>query len=133
MLFKKPQLRNIHAKKERNLHKTKILHGIFGVRALESGWLTAEQIETIRRSIKKQLKSKEKIWLRLKPFKILTGKSRGIRMGKGKGALKHTVFQTKAGRILFEFEMKNRRSKWINQLNAKSPILLDLVSNYTYN
>jgi len=132
MLFRKPQLRNIHAKIERNVHKTKILHGIFGVRALESGWLTSEQIETLRRSIKRQLKPKEKIWLRLKPFKVLTGKSRGIRMGKGKGAAKHTVFQTKAGRVLFEFEMKNRRKKWIKQLNAKSPIQLDLVSNFCF-
>jgi len=37
MLYKKPQLRNIHAKIEKNSHKTKILHGVFGVRALESG------------------------------------------------------------------------------------------------
>jgi len=131
MLFRKPQLRNIHAKIERNVHKTKILHGIFGVRALESGWLTSEQIETLRRSIKRQLKPKEKIWLRLKPFKVLTGKSRGIRMGKGKGLAKHTVFQTKAGRILFEFNKLSLANKGLRSLNAKSPIKLDFVFRST--
>lgn len=129
-MFKKPQLRNIQAKIETNKFKTEILHGTVGIRSLEAGWLTAEQIETLRRTIKRNVKGKEKIWLRLKPFKVLTGKSRGIRMGKGKGLAKHTVFQTRAGRVLFEFESKTKNLHWIKQLNAKSPIPFEFVYHF---
>ncbi len=130
MIFKKPQLRNINKKLEINNSKLNLLHSSFGIRALESGWLTIDQIETIRRSLKRNLKAKDRIWLRLKPSKILTGKSRGIRMGKGKGLAQHTVFQTKAGRILFEFEMRTKRSGWVNDINSKSPIKLDIIERF---
>jgi len=131
MLFKNPQVHHIRSNKERNKYKTTLMHGIVGVRPLEAGWLTAEQIETLRRAIKRNLKSKDRIWLRLKPFKVLTGKSRGIRMGKGKGLAKHTVFQTKAGRILFEFNKLSLANKGLRSLNAKSPIKLDFVFRST--
>ncbi len=131
MLYKKPQLRNIKVKNENNYYKTNLLHGSFGIRTLESGWLTSEQIETIRRSLRRVLKSRDKIWLRLKPNKILTGKSRGIRMGKGKGLLKHTVFQTKAGRVIFEFEMRLKNFSWLKSINSKSPIKLDIIKKYS--
>ena len=114
MIYKKPQLRNINKKYECNNYKTNLLHSSFGIRTLEAGWLTIEQIEAIRRSLKRNLKSKDRIWLRLKPNKILTGKSIGLRMGKGKGLAKHTIFQTKAGRVLFEFEMRVQKRNWLN-------------------
>ena len=78
--------------------------GSFGLKALESKWLTARQIEAARRAIIRYLKKGGKLWIRIFPDKPVTHKGTEVPMGGGKGSVDHYVFPIKPGRILFELE-----------------------------
>jgi len=76
--------------------------GNFGLKALESRWITARQIEAARRTIARFFKKGGKMWIRIFPSKPVTFKGAEMPMGKGKGAVDHYVAPVKAGNILFE-------------------------------
>jgi large subunit ribosomal protein L16 len=79
-----------------------IAFGDFGMRAEESAWLTARQIEATRRVFVRQLHRGGKLWVRVFPDKSVTKKPAETRMGGGKGAPDHWVAVVKRGKILFE-------------------------------
>lgn len=81
---------------------TSLQNGDFGMQALEPGWITSRQIETVRRVIVRHMKRRGKIWIRIFPDKPVTAKPAETRMGKGKGAVDHWVAVVKPGRIMFE-------------------------------
>ncbi|MEZ4519581.1 MAG: 50S ribosomal protein L16 [Chloroflexota bacterium] len=81
---------------------TTLLHGEFGLQALEPGWITSRQIEAIRRSIVRQMRRRGKYWIRIFPDKPVTAKPAETRMGKGKGSVDHWVAVVKPGRVIFE-------------------------------
>ena len=76
--------------------------GEFGLKAMESSWITARQIEAARRAMTRYAKRGGKIWIRIFPDKSVTARAAETRMGKGKGAVDHWVAVVKAGRIMFE-------------------------------
>ncbi|MEO0253914.1 MAG: 50S ribosomal protein L16 [candidate division WOR-3 bacterium] len=76
--------------------------GEYGLKALESAWITANQIEACRLAIGRFLKKGGKLWIRIFPDKPVTKKPAETRMGKGKGNVDHYVAVVKRGRILFE-------------------------------
>jgi large subunit ribosomal protein L16 len=78
--------------------------GTFGLKTLESGWLTNRQIESARIALTRFMKREGKVWIRVFPDKPTTRKPAEVRMGKGKGAPDGWVAVVKAGRILFECE-----------------------------
>lgn len=78
--------------------------GDYGLRALESGWITAGQIEAMRVTTVHYLKRIGKIWIRIFPDKPVSKKPAETRMGKGKGETGHWVAPIKKGRILLELE-----------------------------
>jgi len=71
---------------------------------LETRWISARQIEAIRRAIIRYLKRGGKLWIRIFPQKPVTRKGTEIPMGGGKGSVDHYVFPIKPGRIIFEIE-----------------------------
>ena len=79
-----------------------IAFGEFGLRAEESAWLTARQIEAARRVFVRYLHRGGQVWIRVFPDKPVTKKPAETRMGGGKGAPDHWVAVVKRGRILFE-------------------------------
>ncbi|MBD3224070.1 MAG: 50S ribosomal protein L16 [Caldithrix sp.] len=81
-----------------------IAFGAFGLKALESGWITSRQIEATRIAITRHVKRGGKVWIRIFPDKPVTKKPAETRMGKGKGAPEYWVAVVKPGRILFELE-----------------------------
>jgi large subunit ribosomal protein L16 len=81
-----------------------ISFGDFGLKVLESGWLTARQIEASRVAMTRSVKRGGKIWIRVFPDKPITKKPTEVRMGKGKGSPEAWVAVVKPGRILFEME-----------------------------
>ena len=78
------------------------LFGDYGLQALESAWLTSQQIEAARRAITRYIRRGGKVWIRIFPDKPVTKKPAETRMGSGKGAPDHWVAVVKAGRIIFE-------------------------------
>ena len=78
--------------------------GEYGLKALESGWITSRQIEAARIAMTRHVKRGGKIWIRMFPDKPITSKPAETRMGKGKGSVDHWVCVVHAGRILFEME-----------------------------
>lgn len=81
--------------------------GSYGLKALESGWITARQIEAARVALIRHVKRGGKLWIRMFPDKPVTKKPAETRMGKGKGSPEDWVAVVKPGKILYEMEGVN--------------------------
>ena len=79
-----------------------ISFGSFGLKALESGWITSRQIEAARVAVTRAMKREGQVWIRIFPDKPITKKPAEVRMGKGQGAPEYWVAVVKPGRIMFE-------------------------------
>lgn len=84
------------------LRGAELLHGEFGLQALEPGWVSARQIEAARRAIVRYMRRRGKVWIRIFPDKPFTRKAAETRMGSGKGNVEYWVAVVKPGRIMFE-------------------------------
>ena len=78
--------------------------GSFGIKALETSWITGRQIEAARQAITRYMKREGQIWIRIFPDKPITKKPAEVRMGKGKGSPEGFVAPVTPGRILIEIE-----------------------------
>jgi len=76
--------------------------GDYGLKALESTWMTSRQIEAARRAIVRHIRRGGKVWIRVFPDKPVTKKAAETRIGSGKGAPDHWVAVVRRGKILFE-------------------------------
>jgi len=83
---------------------TTLAFGSFGIKAMETAWVTARQIEAARVVITRHMGRDAKVWIRIFPDKPITKKPAEVRMGKGKGNPEYWVAVVKAGRIMFETE-----------------------------
>jgi large subunit ribosomal protein L16 len=83
---------------------TDVTFGDYGLQALDSGKLTARQIEAARIAMTRHTKRQGKIWIRIFPDKPITKKPAETRMGKGKGAVEAWVAVIKRGRVLYEMQ-----------------------------
>ena len=81
-----------------------VTFGEYGLKALESGWVTDRQIEAGRVAITRFIKRGGKIWIRIFPDKPITKKPAETRMGKGKGAPEGWVAVVRPGKIIYEME-----------------------------
>ncbi|MDQ1335952.1 MAG: large subunit ribosomal protein [Thermodesulfobacteriota bacterium] len=78
--------------------------GEYGLKALECGQMTAQQIESGRVAVTRHVKRGGKVWIRIFPDKPIGKKPAETRMGKGKAAPDKWVAVVKPGRILYELE-----------------------------
>lgn len=78
--------------------------GEYGLKATETGRVTARQIEAARIAMTRSVRRGGKIWIRIFPDKPVTKKPLETRMGKGKGSVEEWVAVVKAGRVLYEME-----------------------------
>lgn len=76
--------------------------GHFGLRALDSGWISARQIEAARRAMTHYTKRGGRIWIRIFPDKPVTKKPAETHMGSGKGEVSEYVAVVRPGTVLFE-------------------------------
>ena len=58
--------------------------GSFGIKALETKWITGRQIEAARIAVTRYMQRQGQIWIRIFPDKPITRKPADVRMGKGK-------------------------------------------------
>ncbi|GGD88204.1 50S ribosomal protein L16 [Planktosalinus lacus] len=77
-------------------------NGTFGIKSLDSSFLTARQIEAARIAATRFMKREGQLWIKIFPDKPITKKPLEVRMGKGKGAVEYWAAIVKPGRILFE-------------------------------
>lgn len=85
-----------------------LAHGTFGIKALESSWITGRQIEAARVAVTRRMERQGQIWIRIFPDKPITKKPAEVRMGKGKGAPEGFVAPVTPGRIIIEAEGVSR-------------------------
>ena len=83
-------------------YNTKLNFGTIGLKSLESGFISARQIEAARQAINRQMNKKGKLWIKVFPSTPITKKPNEVRMGKGKGAVSHWASKVRGGSILFE-------------------------------
>ncbi len=109
---------------------TSLVHGAFGLKALEPKWVTARQIESSRVTISRHLKKGGKLWVRVFPDKAVTKHPAETRMGKGKGAPDHWVAVVRPGRVLFEVEglTLDEAKKALGMASYKLPILTKFIA-----
>ena len=81
---------------------TQVNFGHYGLQANESKNITAQQLETCRRTLRRAVARKAPIWIRAFPYKPLFAQEQGHRMGKGKGARTGWVSPVRKGQIILE-------------------------------
>ena len=78
--------------------------GSFGIKSLQSKWITGNQIEAARIAVTRYMQRQGQVWVRIFPDKPITKKPAEVRMGKGKGNPEGFVAPVTPGRIIFEIE-----------------------------
>ncbi len=108
---------------------TQLAFGSFGLKSLDTCWLSARQIEAARRVILRYLRKGGKLWIRIFPDKPVTKKGTEVPMGGGKGSVDHYVFAVRPGRIIFELDgLKEELStEALKMAAAKLPIKTKVV------
>lgn len=106
LLPKRLKHRKQHRGKRRGnaLRGSELTFGRYGLKSLESSWVSSRQIEAARRAITRKIQRGGKVWIRIFPDKPVTATSPETPMGSGKGALDHFVAVIRPGRILFELD-----------------------------
>ena len=77
-------------------------NGMFGIKSLDSAFITSRQIEAARIAINRYMNRGGKVWIRIFPHLAKTKKPLEVRMGSGKGSPEEWVAVVKTGRVLFE-------------------------------
>ena len=99
--YRKMQRGRLKGKACRN---NSLVHGVYGIQALEPVWLTSRQIEAARRAMTRHIKRGGKVWIRIFPDVPITKKPVEVRMGKGKGNVEYWVAKIQPGKVLYEME-----------------------------
>lgn len=104
--------------------------GEYGLKALDCGWLKANQLEAARRTVTNSLKRKGRLWLRVFPDKPVTARAAGQRMGSGKGDVDHYVAVILPGRIILELAgiPKEQAVEAFEKAAAKIPFKTKIIS-----
>lgn len=79
-----------------------LANGPFGIKSLDSAFVTSRQIEAARIAATRFMKREGSLWIRIFPDKPITKKPLEVRMGKGKGAVEYWAAVVKPGRMMFE-------------------------------
>ncbi len=104
LLPKKVKFRKVHRGRRAGVSRgqSEVQFGDYGIKSLESGWLTNRQIEAARIAMTRKIKRGGKVWINVFPDKSVTAKPAETRMGSGKGSPEHWVAVVKPGRVMFE-------------------------------
>ncbi|MGQ9463485.1 MAG: 50S ribosomal protein L16 [Candidatus Fervidibacter sp.] len=107
-----------------------VVHGDFGLQALEPGWITNRQIEAARVTIANFIHRAAKVHIRIFPHKPVTKKPLESRMGGGKGDPEFYAAVVKPGTILFEIGgvAKELAIEALHRASYKLPIKTRIVS-----
>ena len=126
MKFRKQQKGRIRGTALRGGH---LAFGEYGLQAIETGKVTAVQIEAARIAMTRAIKRGGQVWIKMFPDHPVSKKPAEVRQGKGKGAVDHYVALIKKGRVLYEMtgvsvdEAKEALSLAASKLAIKTKLL----------
>ena len=80
----------------------RVVHGDFGLQALQGGWIPAQTLEAGRIAASQYLRNEGRLYVRAFPHKSVTSIPLETRMGKGKGEPEYWAAVVKPGTILYE-------------------------------
>lgn len=115
-----------------NVQFSKIYYGQYGLKAVESGILTSEIINTVVKILKRIIKKKNFLISYVNPNTGTTRKPRDVRMGRGKGSFAYNVTHLKAGKILFEIKNISEKLslKALKICSLRLPVKTIIVKKY---
>ncbi len=82
----------------------RLAYGIYGIKSLDSAWITSRQIEAARVAATRYMKREGQLWIKIFPDKPITKKPLEVRMGKGKGNVEYWAAVVRPGKVLFEVD-----------------------------
>jgi len=107
-----------------------LVFGHFGVKALESAFLSSVFLEKLHLFLKRKLKKRGKVWFRVIPHIGVSKKPLEVRMGKGKGPHNLWVYQVKKAQVFIELSIFDvfllKRLK--HTLKMKLPMKVKFIS-----
>lgn len=115
-----------------NANKGYIINsGNYGIKCLESGILTSNQLESTRRALSRKTKRIAKISIKKYPNRPVTKKPIEVRMGKGKGSVHHWITKVYKGELIFELTSDDGLlvEEAFSYAKSKLPIKTMLIRN----
>ena len=82
----------------------RLSNGMYGIKSLDSNFLTSRQIEAARIAATRYMKREGQLWIKIFPDKPITKKPLEVRMGKGKGNPEYWVALVQPGMVLYEIQ-----------------------------
>lgn len=128
------QHRNRSALKGKATRGARLNFGSIGLKIVESGEITARQIEAARKAMTHSVQRGGKIWIRVFPHTAVTKKAAEVPMGAGKGSLEYFAQTVNRGTVIFEMdglpEEKAREALRLasHKLPLKTKVVLPLNS-----
>jgi large subunit ribosomal protein L16 len=103
---KRTKYRKAHKGRVHGMAKggTSLNFGAYGMKSVETGRITARQIEAARRAITRHIRRVGRVWIRIFPDVPVSTKPAEVRMGSGKGSPEYWIARVKPGRIMFELD-----------------------------
>jgi large subunit ribosomal protein L16 len=98
------QHRNRGAFSGRATKGAELAFGSVGLKTMETGEITARQLEAARRAMTHAVQRGGKIWIRIFPHTPVTKKAAEVPMGAGKGSIEYYSAVIKAGTLIFEMD-----------------------------
>lgn len=80
----------------------RVVHGDFGLQALQGGWIPAATLEAGRIAAQQYLRGEGRLYVRVFPHKPITSIPLETRMGKGKGEPEYWAAVVRPGTVLYE-------------------------------
>jgi large subunit ribosomal protein L16 len=125
--FRKWQKGRLRGKASRGMT---IAFGDIGLKAVEHGKLSSQQIEAARIALMRHIRRGGRVWIRIFPDRPVTAKPLETRQGSGKGAPVGWCAPVKPGRILYEIKgvsldlAKTALTRAAHKLSVKTIIVL---------
>ena len=115
---------------KKNSKRNKYLNeGLYGLKVLESGFITKNELKIIIFYLKKKLKKNGKIWINLNPNYVETKKPIETRMGKGKGNINSYFSVVQKGYIILEIKTNSNQLSFqlLKQVKEKLSLKIKIV------
>lgn len=130
--YRKPQ-RNRGALRGKATRGARLAFGTIGLKVVQSGELTARQIEAARKAMTHSVQRGGKIWIRVFPHTPVTKKAAEVPMGSGKGTLEYFAQTVNSGTVVFEMAglPEDKAREALRLASHKLPLKTKIVTSLT--